>query len=260
MNPLTGPAPKEVPLADAPLECVLAQVKFPMIMSINDPAFVGPFQEAIRDRFPDLKEDRIKTMRIDPNGGTSETSVPIWRFSDDEQFQVSLAPDFIALQTKVYKSRTDFVERLRYILTAFQRTVKPSRMERVGIRYIDRVRDATNINIKDMVIPEILGTLDTWMGETSSHVFTESQIDDDGYSLLVKWGRLPPQATLDPAVVEPMPTPSWVLDIDAFTVGDRTRFEADAVADQADFLAQKCYAFFRWAVTDTFLRTYGGAP
>ncbi len=258
MNPLTDPAPEEVPLAAAPLERVLAQVKFPMIVSINNPAFVGPFQEEIRDRFPDLKEDRIKTVRFDLEGGKSESSVPIWRFSDDEQFQVSLAPDFIALETKRYKSRTDFVERLRYILTALQCTVRPSRMERLGIRYIDRVRD--EIDIKDMVRPEILGVLGTWIGQQSSHVFTESQIDGDGYSLLVKWGRLPPQATFDPSLVEPLSTTSWVLDIDAFTVGSPSPFEADAVADQADFLAQKSYAFFRWAVTDTFLRTYGGTP
>jgi hypothetical protein len=52
VNPLVATPPPEVPLINAPLVRVIAQVRFPPILSIEQQAFVGSFQEAIRAEYP----------------------------------------------------------------------------------------------------------------------------------------------------------------------------------------------------------------
>jgi hypothetical protein len=47
-TPLTGPPPAEVPLTDPPLVRVIAQVRFPLIASVEKREFIAPFQEAFR--------------------------------------------------------------------------------------------------------------------------------------------------------------------------------------------------------------------
>ena len=52
-TPLEGPPPPEVPLADSPLVRVIAQVRFPLIASVEKRDFIAPFQEAIRKNCPE---------------------------------------------------------------------------------------------------------------------------------------------------------------------------------------------------------------
>lgn len=51
-NPFGAPGPDEVPLERAPLVRVIAQLRFPPIVSLGRADFIGPFQEAIRSRYP----------------------------------------------------------------------------------------------------------------------------------------------------------------------------------------------------------------
>ena len=61
-NPLTAQPPEEVPLKDAPLIRVIAQVRFPPILSIEKKDFVGSFQEAIREKYPILQHEQTQTF------------------------------------------------------------------------------------------------------------------------------------------------------------------------------------------------------
>jgi uncharacterized protein (TIGR04255 family) len=77
--------------------------------------------------------------------------------------------------------------------------------------------------------------------------------------MLTRWGHLPPGVTTDPAAIEPVDEPSWILDLDVFT-DDSAPFAVDAVLADAQRFADRVYTFFRWAVTNDFLRRYGGEP
>ena len=57
-NPLEAPTPEEVPLNDAPLVRVIAQLRFPEILSVEQREFVAPFQEATRSRYPVLRQEQ----------------------------------------------------------------------------------------------------------------------------------------------------------------------------------------------------------
>jgi len=186
--------------------------------------------------------------------------VMIWRFLNAENdWQVSLAPDFISLDTTSYVSRSDFLERLEVVLRALDTHIKPQRVERYGLRYIDRLTKQNIENISKLVRPEISGILATELGSFVQQTISESLFnlpDEDG-QILARWGLLPSGATIDPAAVEPISEQSWVLDLDMSITKSR-EFSVEALKDETKRFAERIYTFFRWAVEDDFLRCFGG--
>lgn len=76
---------------------------------------------------------------------------------------------------------------------------------------------------------------------------------------MTRWGLVPARGTVDPAAVDAIDEPSWLLDIDAFQAETR-ELDVDATVQLARGFAERIYSVFRWVVTDTFLRRYGGQP
>jgi uncharacterized protein (TIGR04255 family) len=258
-----GDAVLEVPLPRAPLVFVVAQARFERIASIASEEFVAGFQEALRPAYPLMRHEQQAGILITPDGAVAQTEGgAVWRL--DEQpagWQVTLSPDSVALATSTYTSRADFITRLDGVLEATQRHLGMRFCERLGIRYVDRVVHPQLDRIEDLVRQSLLATVITPLGEDGVevvHSFSDSTYHlSDETALHARWGVLPAQATLDPALA-PAEQRAWILDIDAFTRG-RERFERARLVAKAEFLAQRVYRFFRWAVQDEFLRAFGGA-
>ena len=68
---------------------------------------------------------------------------------------------------------------------------------------------------------------------------------------------MPANATFDLYAIEAVPERSWILDLDISAVKTQA-FSVEAVMQQALNFTERIYTFFRWAVTDEFLRRYGG--
>ena len=68
---------------------------------------------------------------------------------------------------------------------------------------------------------------------------------------------MPANATVDPAAIDPIGEPSWILDLDMFRT-DIGAFTTKRVLDEISDYAERIYTFFRWAVTEDFLKLYGG--
>jgi uncharacterized protein (TIGR04255 family) len=64
---------------------------------------------------------------------------------------------------------------------------------------------------------------------------------------------------VDPAAIEPIDEPSWVLDLDMFDANP-CPFDVAAALGRSRSFAERIYTVFRWAVTDRFLVRYGGQP
>ncbi|MGA7328789.1 MAG: TIGR04255 family protein, partial [Rhodomicrobium sp.] len=62
-HPFSGPPSAEVPLPDAPLVRVLAQVSFPQIFNIAKADTVAPFQERIRGEYPLTQPEVLHTVQ-----------------------------------------------------------------------------------------------------------------------------------------------------------------------------------------------------
>lgn len=258
IDPLTSPPPSEVPLRNAPLVRVIAQVRFPIIASIVQRDFIAPFQEAIRSRYPVLRGEHSQGIGIGPDGVRIVSGETIWRFSDLEgQWRLSLAPGFMALETTAYVSRDDFLSRLKQVLEALSIHMTPGVVDRLGVRYIDRVTGPAVEDIQKLVRPEVLGIAATPMANRATLALTETVFSMDRAELLARWGHVPAQGSVDPSALEPVPESSWILDLDMYTTAPQA-FESQQILELAQGFAERIYTFFRWTVTDAFLSHFGG--
>ena len=264
-TPLAGPPPPEVPLADPPLVRVIAQVRFPLIASLEKQEFIASFQEAIRGVYPVLRPEESRGVVLGPQGVVDARSNTSWRFTEASgAWRVTLAPDFLALDTTRYSSRDDFMRRWGVVLQALKEHVAPRVMDRLGIRYIDRVSGQDLTDLPHLVRPVVAGILGSPLAEHARHAISESVfvLPEDQGQVTVRWGLLPAQSTVDPGGLDPIDEPSWILDTDAFQsfpTGSR-ELSVNAVVEQARGFAERIYSIFRWVVTDEFLRRYGGEP
>lgn len=258
-DPLIAPPPAEVPLRDAPLVRVIAQVRFPLVIAVGQRDFIGPFQEAVRAAYPILRQEQTQGITVTVAGVAPVQAQPAWRFTDIQgHWRVSLTPEFLALETTAYTSRSDFFRRLRDLIVALDEHVGPKLVDRLGVRYIDRISgDALN-DISKLVRAEVRGIAGTPAFTHVQHALTEAVFVLDSARVLARWGRLPSGATVDPTAIEPISEPSWILDLDMFSA-EPYPFNVDRVVDDANRFAERIYTFFRWAVTDDFLRRYGGS-
>lgn len=262
-NPFIASLPSEIPLQNAPLVRVIAQVRFPLLMTIEQRDCIGPFQEAIRKNYSILRPEQIQELTFSPEAiapGLSSKSKTIWRFSDvDGHWRVSLTSDFMALETTAYTSRSDFLRRLRELVTALSQHFEPSLIDRLGIRYIDRITGSAVKDIATLIRPEVRGITGTSVASHVRYALSETVfiVDDDSRQVQARWGYVPPKVTVDPTAIEPIDEESWILDLDMSNTTPM-RFSVDHVMENATHYAERIYAIFRWAVTDDFLRRYGG--
>lgn len=260
MDPLEAPLPAEVPLSDAPLVRVIAQFRFPEILSIEQREFVAPFQEAIRKTYPVLRQEQTQGLLLGPSGSASVRPQVAWRFSDTEgQWRVSLTPEFLALETTKYVSRSDFVGRLKVLAEALDEYIEPSQLDRLGVRYIDRITGDAVDDIAKLIRPEVRGITGTIAATHVVHAISESMFELPNARVLARWGCLPPGATVDPAAIEPVNEKSWIFDLDMFSAAP-VPFVVEDIVVEAQRYAERIYTIFRWAVTDDFLLRYGGKP
>lgn len=259
VDPFVAPLPTEVPLNDAPLVRVIAQLRFPEVLSVEQRDFVAPFQEAIRSVYSVLRQEQTKEIFLSPDGPATPAKPQIaWRFSDlSGHWRVSLTPEFLALETTKYVSRSDFFGRLKSLAEALDEHVKPSQLDRLGVRYIDRIIGNAVDDIVKLVRPEVRGITGTIAATHAVHALSESMFELPDTRVLARWGCLPPGATVDPSAIEPAPEKSWILDLDMFSAAPMP-FVVDHVVGEAQRYAERIYTVFRWAVTDDFLVHYGG--
>ena len=252
-------------MTDPPLVRVIAQVRFPLIASLEKREFIASFQEAIRGFYPILHPEESRGVVFGPQGIMDARSNTSWRFMEASgAWRVTLASDFLALETTRYSSRDDFMHRFRVVLQALKDHVDPKVVDRLGVRYIDRVAGQNLTDLPQLVRPEVAGILGSPLSACVGHAISESVfvLPEDEGQVTVRWGLLPAQSTVDPGGLDPIDEPSWILDADAFQsfpAGSR-ELSVNSVVEQARNFAERIYSIFRWAVTDEFLRRYGGEP
>lgn len=254
----------EIPLPSAPLVAVVAQIRFPPIVSIAREDFIGAFQERIRENYPVLRKERQVNVILTPDGASSgDGNGTVWRFLDrpvDPGWTVSLASSFVALDTSEYRNRFGFLERLREILEALSATIRPATHDRVGIRYVDRVLlDEIYGDLSDLVRREVVGvaTVAPGGGADLSYSLSDTEFRLGDATLHGRWGRVPPGAQLDPLHGTSTDSPSWLLDLDMYDNG-AGEFDVHRLMATLERFAEVIYRFFRWAVRPRLLRHYGG--
>ncbi len=263
VDPFTPVAPEEVPLDNAPLALVLCQVRFPLNLSFGSDSTLAEIQAPLKSRYPILDREQTVGFTIQSEGGViaQPKAETLLRFrSKERDWQVSLSTEFVALDTKAYVSRTDFMDRLDEVLNVLAEVDTPAECSRVGMRYVNRLTDQKFVDhLSDWVRPEVLGPNAFIPSEHVNLLLSvcESQFGvNETCGAQTRWGLVPPNANMDPSYPA-VPDPSWVLDFDMFT-SQRQDFEPEAIVKEAKGFAEYAYGFFRWVCKPALLRELGG--
>ncbi len=162
----------------------------------------------------------------------------------------------IALETRAYESRQDFLERLGAVLETLEETFAPTHMMRLGMRYIDQIRGEPLARIDALLRKEVLGVA-LCAGLDAKQIITGFAAPAEPGELLAKWGRLPANVTIDPNLLPKVPEDSWLIDLDVSRT-EQLAFETKGIVETARRAAERVYAVFRWMVKEEFLKAYGG--
>jgi uncharacterized protein (TIGR04255 family) len=260
-DPFAGPAPAEVLLRSAPLDRVIAQVRFQAILALNTADGVAGFQEKIRSTYPAFRRELVPDITISPSGEPHATPQNVWRFSDArENWVVGVGIGFVALETRAYQSRSHFLERLNFVFHTAQETLEPILVDRIGLRYVNRLTGRSFERRRELLRSEMLGIAVGSMAERIQLNLTEINLKLPGQAgdrMLLRYGLLPLRTTYDPGNVPPLDVLSWVLDFDTYRES-RAEFNATEMSDVGASLSDKAYRMFRWVVRDEFLTEHGG--
>jgi uncharacterized protein (TIGR04255 family) len=255
----------EVHLVDAPLARVLTQVRYSRTPALVSPAGEAQLAEAL-GRYPVRRQGvaQAVVVQIGPQGIAQAPPSPtsqILTFSEpQERWKVTVSDTSLSIETSEYDTRDDFCQRALEVFEAVAAVDLPPVVDRIGVRYIDRLVGDALGRVGDYLHPSLIGL--TGAIETSDlevvQSVTQSRIRAMSNELLtINSGLVPAGAIVDP-VVPALNEPSWLLDIDVATIAGGQAFEPSEVAALVRGFAEHAYIFFRFATTDEFLNDFGG--
>ena len=159
------------------------------------------------------------------------------------------------MEVRKYTSRVDFLARWSEILEAIKSQFGPSLVIRVGMRYIDRIRNYNFPRIKELIKEVYLGPLFPKFQDQVLHMISETSLSVDEGNLLLRLGKLPNGGTVDPNVLEPANGESFIIDIDVSLTAQK-KFEPQELEMTFKKFAERVYTMFRDVVTDEFIKVY----
>ncbi|MDR0989955.1 MAG: TIGR04255 family protein [Propionibacteriaceae bacterium] len=261
-RPFTGDSDKSVRLANAPLVLVLCQVRWPGLGSLQSEdqlrALAPMFGEKVPS-YPLFSEAKNINYVITPEGINQTTAGNIYQWaSADDVWHISLARRFITVYCNHYSDYDVFDTRLREALEALQTVVQVPIVDRVGVRYVNRVPIQSANELNELVPSEVLGLQALSLqcpGPELQNATNQAAYSVDGATLLVRSGVFPPNSTVDPAIPPLTDTASWVLDLDS-SVEQRQLFVVDSVATTASRMSDIAYDYFKLIVKDAFIQRF----
>ncbi len=249
----------EVHLKMPPLEKVLADVRFsqtPELISDEVEQLISSYLK----RYPVRRKVQSVRLNVNPvSSSVSQESVVVRTFSDTENsWVITLSAFSVGISTTSYHSRDDFCERAYEVFEAVDLVGKPPIVDRVGMRYINRITDPSHLSRLDDYVEPRLRVLDGIVdGDTPIEYSVSNSLIQisDSERLKVQSGVLPPSVTFDPAFT-PVDAKSWILDSDVFTIGGQILFEPQALKERLERYSTHAYSVFRWATTAALLEAF----
>jgi uncharacterized protein (TIGR04255 family) len=263
---LRAEAPERQVYERPPLVLALCQVRFTTRFGFGE-ASVAPFQEAIEDRYPNSdRQQQVAAIQVGSASGQIALQPPVsnvlWQFTDESgDWTVTLTNEFVTLETRAYARFEHFLERLTWVLDVLVRTVKPTLVRRIGLRYIDEIRTEDQ-NWAGIIKQELLGALaiDAFRDncEQSLQVLT---LRLDQAKVTLNHGVFPSGSTVvpKPGTVQPQ-EPFYLLDIDMyqeFNPPASLKMDPAAVCQYVEGYHDSVGRLFRWATTEVYRASLG---
>jgi uncharacterized protein (TIGR04255 family) len=240
-----------------PLKVVVAQVSFPAMYGLTQPAALAAFQAALGREYPNpLPRIPNITVTISPEGASDATSEmgPVRFANEDGTWLINVGTEWISLETTAYETWVGFRARLADFLAAVPEQVRPSRVTRVGLRFIDQLQ-ARDVSLPTDWRPYIDSGL---IGMENSLIFDPRlvqglqqlafRIDDSGINM--RHGYIRNDGDAD------FPS-TYVLDSDIFTTTEQP-FEVSAMLGRLDRYHDWAWNLFRRSITSAGVELLGG--
>lgn len=241
------PAFPDVPrleLVNSPLELVVCQLRYPMVLSLAGGQAPEAFGQRVQDAYPVANKKQTTSVEIVGESAVQKSTVT-WVFEDQEsQWTVSLASNFVALETKKYVRFADFLERFEHILALTRETYQVQLMERLGLRYVDHLSRVLQPQLPENWTEQINGAIlparaMRLPGEPQNANLETRFVTGDFIlamrSVFVEKGF--------PGIVND----ELILDFDCY---NEKRRSLDNVADALERFRSESYKAFRWAIGD----------
>lgn len=231
------------------LKSVVCQIKVQPIFRIASELPVQ-FQEKIRKNYPTVQKEEAIQVEVQGPSLERKSLGNTWRFiSEDGYWQVVLDSAFIAFETKIYQSFTDFRTRFQEIYEAYLSIYEPSRPERIGLRYVNMIRPINIRTLKDWsrwIKSELMGFISTsQVEEPMIHDYKELRTVQNPGFMTVRHGLISDQ---DKSSV-------YLIDIDRYITAVKSQEETSAMLKRFN---EDCYNFYRWAIGEETLKWMKG--
>lgn len=254
---------KRKKLRDAPLGLVLAEVRFSPVLAMH--SRVADIQDRLRSLgFPDFSNSTIQ--QIEFTGAEPRFSnLERWLFGSKDACRfVILTKTSLAIEVTNYDSFEDFLRSLLPALQTLKEIVDPALVERVGLRYVNRLFDDPEhpapFFLRPPVLPfeseelhaeKIMHSSQTVGKTEQGHVQVRLTQLENGPGLPAD---LISQELMTAA--QPRPGITTILDIDASTER-REDFEASMIVDMLWQAHEHTQTAFWASVTDDALAYWG---
>ena len=252
-----------IELVQNPLKMVVAQLRFPAELSLNEPETMAAFQARLRDQYPIAlpRQAGIRWQVQIPPGPSVVVPAPQQvpfegplRFTDGQNNWVaSFDETTLSLETKAYLNGEQFRARWARLIEVFLELVSPARVDRFGIRYVNQLWHPGVRSVEDwgrFLRPELMGaiastTLSARVIRSSGQIWLA--VGDDGGSIRHLYAQ-------NPERVEP---PSTVLlDFDLFSAGSFP-FNSLEIMTRFDRYHKWAWNLFRQSITDEMVESLG---
>lgn len=164
-------------LSNPPVYFTLAQVRFNRLLKLSD--FLPNIQERLRqERFPDFSTQTQFAIEVNFQNGTP-APVPVaverYQFGDTEKTHVFvLDQESLTLQSTDYGDFKTFSKNFMLGLDILHEAVRLDYVERIGLRYLDRVAPRKDEDLYQYLAPEIAGLSRKLPGQPV-HAYSESE-------------------------------------------------------------------------------------
>jgi len=228
------PAVDRVPLGGAPLQQVIAQVKFNTQSALATHQGAGVLYDALSDQYQRMLAEQQAMITAGPGGVTTQ-QVPQWRLTDLEGvWSVIAGPEVMAIETVAYASWEALRERLRQALDALDVAAGPRVRERIGLRYVNHIAAGEDGSFAGRIRPELLGLAgEPGWREALSASLSQTVLRDGDTQMALRYG----------AGAQVVPGNVFVLDIDC-SDEQPVEFDADDVLAYFDTLNDAAYRCF----------------
>jgi uncharacterized protein (TIGR04255 family) len=171
--PVSLPDTTDTELTHAPLAVVVCQIRYGQNLRVSDTDAALKIHEDLGGRdgqYPTIEQQNVMSAQVEigPMGlaslGAGGLAQRGWRLrSDDAKWVISVMPEFVGLETSAYTSwHGDFRDRLNALLTSIVEHVSPKIVDRIGLRYVNRLTDPDRTEMGDWVgtvVNELLGPI-----------------------------------------------------------------------------------------------------